>query len=226
MPDPVVKITRIIFKNFKALGDFSLSLRDMNLLVGPNNSGKSTIISALRVLDSGIRLARTRAPAQVFIGEEAELGYRIPEDSIPISLENIHTNYDSTESRVTFQLSNQNKVHLVFPADGGCVLLPEVPYHPVHNAASFKRHFPLLLTVVPILGPLEHRENRREKSTVVAALSSHRASRHFRSYWHYFGDGFEGFARLVEETWPGMQIHRPEIAGQSSKFRCSAWRDA
>jgi predicted ATP-dependent endonuclease of OLD family len=114
MPEAVVRMSRITFRNFKALADFSLSLRDMNLLVGPNNSGKSTIISALRVLDNGIKFARTRAPTQVFIGEEAEIGYRLPEDSIPISLENIHTNYDAVESRVTFYLSNQNKLHLVF----------------------------------------------------------------------------------------------------------------
>jgi hypothetical protein len=218
MPDATIRINRITFRNFKALADFSLSLRDVNLLVGPNNSGKSTIISALRVLDNGIRFARTRAPTQVFIGEESEIGYRLPEDSIPISLENIHTNYDATESRITFLLSNQNKLHLVFPADGGCILLPEVPYHPVLTAAAFKRYFPLTLTVIPVLGPLEHRETRREKSTVVAALSSHRASRHFRSYWQYFSEGFDEFARLVEQTWPGMQIHRPEITVQTSEL--------
>ncbi len=121
-------------------------------------------------------------------------------------------------SRVTFQLSNHNKLHLIFPADGGCILLPEVPYYRVLTAAAFKKHFPILLTVIPVLGPLEHRETRREKSTVVAALSSHRASRHFRSYWQHFGDGFDEFARLVEETWPGMQIHRPEITVQTSEL--------
>jgi energy-coupling factor transporter ATP-binding protein EcfA2 len=218
MADAIVRISRIIFRNFKALADFSLWLRDVNLLVGPNNSGKSTIISALRVLDNGIRFARTRAPTQVFIGEESEIGYRLPEDSIPISLENIHTNYNTTESRVTFYLSNHNKLHLIFPADGGCILLPEVPHYPVLTAALFKRHFPLALTVVPVLGPLEHRETRREKSTVVAALSSHRASRHFRSYWHYFADGFAQFAQLVEQTWPGMQIRRPELSIQTSEL--------
>lgn len=134
MPDTVIRISRILFKNFKALADFSLSLRDVNLLVGPNNSGKSTIISALRVLDNGIRFARTRAPTQVFIGEEMVIGYRLPEDSIPISLENIHTNYDATESRVTFQLNNQNKLHLVFPADGDvffCQRCRTVPFSPL-----------------------------------------------------------------------------------------------
>jgi hypothetical protein len=224
MPDAIIRINRIIFRNFKALADFSLSLRDVNLLVGPNNSGKSTIISALRVLDNGVRFARTRAPTQVFIGDEAKIGYRLPEDSIPISLENIHTNYDATESRVTFQLSNQNKLHLIFPADGGCILLPEVPYHPVLTAAAFKRHFPLVLTVVPVLGPLEHREARREKSTVAAALSSHRASG--------ISEAIGIISARVSMSLPGWSNRR----GRGCKFiarksplkpancRCSAWR--
>ncbi len=39
-----VRISSIRFFNFKALSDYSLSLQGMNILVGPNNSGKSTIM--------------------------------------------------------------------------------------------------------------------------------------------------------------------------------------
>jgi len=88
----------------------------------------------------------------------------------------------------------------------------------VQNAATFKRHFPISLTVVPVLGPLEHNEVRREKSTVVDGLSTHRASRHFRSYWHYFPDGFEEFARLIASTWPGMEVEPPEFNASSSEL--------
>lgn len=61
----------------------------------------------------------------------------------------------------------------------------------VTSAANFKREFPISLVVVPVLGPVEHNELRRERSTVVDGLSTHRASRHFRSYWHY--TCFSGF---------------------------------
>jgi hypothetical protein len=68
-PERPLELREWSFATLKALEDFSLALRDVNILVGPNNSGKSTIISALRVLDSGIRFARNRAPSRVFIGE-------------------------------------------------------------------------------------------------------------------------------------------------------------
>ena len=183
----------------------------MNVLVGPNNSGKSTVIGALRVLGSGLRIARSRSPERIALESRIGPGYRIPEDSLPISLENVHTDYADIESGVTFTLSNRNKLNLVFPREGGCVLLPDVQDVYITSAAAFKKHFPIELTVVPVLGPVEHREQRREKSTVVAGLATHRASRHFRSYWYYFDEGFKNFAELVNSTWPGMEIDPPEI---------------
>lgn len=55
-----ISITSIRFKNFKALSNFSIHLTDMNVMVGPNNSGKSTIISALRILDVALRKANNK----------------------------------------------------------------------------------------------------------------------------------------------------------------------
>jgi energy-coupling factor transporter ATP-binding protein EcfA2 len=204
------RIRRIEFSNFKALGDYSLTLGEVNILVGPNNSGKSTIIGALRTLDAAMRFARTRAPSRVHVEDTVVIGYRVPEESVPISLENVQTDYNGAESRVTFWLTNGSALDLVFPSDGGCILVPRLDSGVVTSAANFKREFPISLVIVPVLGPVEHKEHRRERSTVVAGLSTHRASRHFRSYWHYNPEGFEGFADLVARTWPGMRVSGPE----------------
>ena len=69
-----------------------------------------------------------------------------------------------------------------------------------------------------MLGPVEHNEQRRERSTVVAGLSTHRASRHFRSYWYYNPEGFEAFADLVARTWPNMSISAPEYDVSSGRL--------
>ena len=80
------------FRHYKALNDFSLSLRRINVLVGPNNSGKSTILGAFRILSEGIRRARARKP---------ELSI----ESLPVSLENVFTNYNEDEpARIVFRL--------------------------------------------------------------------------------------------------------------------------
>lgn len=219
--DPV-RIISIQFDQFKAFARYSLSLDRVNILVGPNNSGKSTIIGALRALASGLRIARSQSPQRIDLNDRHRPGYRIPEDSLPISLENVHTNYDSTDSKVTFSLSNRSKLHLIFPREGGCFLIPEAHSGAITSTASFKKNFPVVVTCVPVLGPVEHREQRREKSTVVAGLATHRASRHFRSFWYYFSEGFDDFANQIRETWPGMEIGRPEVVdaltGELSMF--------
>lgn len=221
MSQTYARIRRIEFTNFKALARYSLSLGEVNILVGPNNSGKSTIIGALRTLDAAVRFARTRPPIRVYVGENVVIGYRIPNESVPISLENVQTDYNGAESQVTFHLSNGNVLVLVFPSDGGCVLVPHSESRLVTTTALFRREFPVNLVIVPVLGPVEHNEQRRERSTVVAGLSTHRASRHFRSYWHYNPDDFTAFADLVAQTWPGMNISAPEYdyhSGELSMF--------
>ena len=185
-----VQINRVDFENFKALERYSLSLEQVNIVVGPNNAGKSTVLSAFRALDTTMRAIRSKAPTRIYFDDVSKIGYRVPENSFPIALENVHTNYRSTASKITFTLSNRNKLQLVFPAEGGCVLVPVVEGQTVTSAALFKRCFPISLTVVPVLGPVEHNEARRERATVVDGLSTHRASHHFRNYWHYFSDDF------------------------------------
>lgn len=218
----LVRITSIQFDKFKALSGHRLHLDHLNVLVGPNNSGKSTIIGSVRALAAAIRIARSRSPERIDLPEGTRIGYRINESILPISLENVHTDYSANDSRVTFTLSNGNRLHLAFPRTDGCFLLPEASGETINSVAKFKRQFPLTLTIVPVLGPVEHREARRERETVLAWLSTHRASRHFRSYWHYFQDEFDDFANLVKQTWPGMEIQRPEITdiatGELSMF--------
>lgn len=205
-----MRIRRIDFSNFKAFNNYSLNLGDVSILVGPNNCGKSTVIGALRALDAALRFARKRAPARIFRGEAVVIGYRVPEDSVPISLENVQTDYNGAESQIIFHISNGNSLALIFPQEGGCILVPKVDGGVVTSAATFKSQFPVSLVIIPVLGPVEHNELRRERSTVIEGLSTHRASRHFRSYWHYNPDNFEQFAQLVARTWPGMSIKAPE----------------
>ena len=206
-----VKISSIKFFNFKALSDFSINLQGMNILVGPNNSGKSTIISAFRILDVALRKARSKKAERVPIPSGSfGTGHRIPEEHISVSLENIATNYNKEDSRIEFRLTNKNKLILFFPNDGGCILTWETSNTNISMPSKFKQEFPINIQVIPVLGPLEHNEAIVTEETVKTSLNTHRASRHFRNYWRYFPDGWIEFSDLVAKTWIGMKIKPPE----------------
>lgn len=202
-------ITSIRFRNFKAFDTFSLSIHDVNVLVGPNNSGKSTILGACRLLAGALRHARAKSAEWVDLPSGDTFAYKLPEYTIPISLENVHTNYNDDPSTIDFRISNGNKLRLYFTGDRKCYLLP-ISENEVRRPSEFRREYPLTIEAVPVLGPLEHNEPIVEEETVRSSLQTHRASRHFRNYWRYYPDGFQEFAEMIRRTWPGMDIRKPE----------------
>ena len=210
---PEVGISRIRFRNFKTFRQFSLTLNRMNVLVGPNNAGKSTIVGALRVLAAGLQRANARSPVRVTGPEGVRQGYPIAREAIPISVENVHTNYADTDTTVTFELSNGAALILYFPPSGDCVMLMEHSGGPIRGPTTFRREFPLQVSTVPVLGPVEHEEQLVRPATVQRNLATHRASRNFRNYWRLNKEEFQRFRNLILETWPGMEVRAPEIVG-------------
>ena len=177
-----LRITSIKFTNFKALSNFSIALSEMNIMVGPNNSGKSTIISSIRILEVALRRANSRNPELVpFPGGATGYGHKVPEEQISVSLENVATDYNEEDSRIDFRLSNRSMLFLFFPAEGGCFLYWQTVGPSPNSAAKFRTAFPLNIQIVPVLGPLEHEENVVTQETVGVSRNTHRASRHFRN---------------------------------------------
>ena len=207
-----VRISSIKFTNFKALHDYSVSLQSTNILVGPNNCGKSTIISAFRILEVGLKKAKNRSAERVPLPDgNTGFGHRIPEQQISVSLENVATNYNEDDSKIEFRLTNKNKLYLFFPNDGGCILHWSTIGRDVTTPSKFRDAFPLNLQIITVLGPLEHEETYVNEDTVRNALNTHRASRHFRNYWNYFEEGWSNFSSMISSTWPGMVITKPEL---------------
>jgi predicted ATP-dependent endonuclease of OLD family len=89
--------TKVQFRNFKSLKDFTIYLRAVNVLVGPNNAGKSTVLDAFRAMTAALGFAVRRLPQGVHIHGETVVGYDIPSSLIPISLTNIHSDYQTDQ---------------------------------------------------------------------------------------------------------------------------------
>ena len=220
MIDHKTTITRVDFRDYKAFSQMTVRLQHMNILVGPNNCGKSTILDAFRTLDTAMRRARNRSPERIIGPEGRTLGYPLVNESLPMSIENVHTDYEEVPSLVNFRFSNSSLLTLYFPEDGGAYLIPSGNEGEIFSARDFKRAFPTRISVVPVLGPVEHEEKVRTSDTVRNGLATHRASRHFRNYWRYFDEGFDQFAALIKRTWPGMEILPPEETDISSIEVC------
>lgn len=203
---------KVDFQHFKALERFTLSLRHFNILVGPNNSGKSTILTAFRVLAASLRKARSRKPEFVPTPEGVGFGYAVDLSGVSVAEENIFFNYDdSTPASVRFKLTNKNELQLYFPELGSCYLIANSEGNSPRTPTAFRKEFNCSIGFVPILGPVDHHESLYKEEAARLALFNYTASRNFRNIWYHFPDRFDEFRSILTETWPGMDIERPTV---------------
>lgn len=211
------RFQEVRFERFKAFEDYTVAIREMNVLVGPNNAGKSTILTAFRILSEGMRRARSRKPERVPGPGGTVPGWPVSMASIPVAGENVFYNYDESDPAVvTFKLHGGRVLQLYFPKPNACYLHYKGAV--VTGPAQFKKEFPCTVAHVPVLGPVEHDEVLYDRESAREALLNHRASRNFRNIWWHYGDDFDRFRDLIVTTWPGMDIKRPEI-GDKHKLR-------
>ncbi len=108
------RFSSVHFQNYKALKRYSIKLSDFNVLVGPNNAGKSTIIGAFRILAEGIRRATARKPEYVDVRGIKGFAYAVNLEGIPVSTENVFSNYDDSEPAIVeFLISSQRKLRIL-----------------------------------------------------------------------------------------------------------------
>lgn len=83
-----VVIASVAFRNFKALRNASVRLEPFNLVLGPNGSGKTSLIESLLHLRSLARLSATDAPALVAANGHPDMTFRFhpPHDTIEVRL--------------------------------------------------------------------------------------------------------------------------------------------
>jgi AAA15 family ATPase/GTPase len=75
---------QIGFKNFRRFSDMhTLNLGDVNLLVGGNNSGKSTVVKALLLITENLRMLFRDSEFEMFLEDRDEDGNRIAKQYRP-----------------------------------------------------------------------------------------------------------------------------------------------
>lgn len=203
---------RVDFQRFKAFERFSLHLRHFNILVGPNNSGKSTVLAAFRVLAAALRKAYSRKAEFVPAPQGRAYGYAIDLTGVSVAEENLFYNYeDDSPASVRFKLSNKNELQLYFPERGACYLLADTEGALPRTPSAFRKQFNCPIGFVPILGPVDHNEILYQEEAARLALFNYTAARNFRNIWHHYPERFAEFRRVLSETWPGMDIEPPKV---------------
>lgn len=209
----MIHITSIRYSNYKSFKQFSVTLSDFNILVGPNNAGKSTVIGSLKILSEGIRKAKSRKPILIQDPKNNQIyGYEIDLSQVPVATENVFHNYDDSEPAIIrFSLSDGAYLQVFFTSKSTCYFNYESDKHIIRSPKEFLEFVNLEIGYVPILGPVDHSEKLYQKEAARLALLTHTASRNFRNIWYHYNEDFDKFRELIRTTWPGLDISKPEL---------------
>jgi len=204
-------ITSIYFENFKVLRKFSISLKDFNILVGINNSGKSTILDSLRILEGAYRYASRYKPQNISLPNgKFAFGWEIPNSSIPIILENVQTDLSDEPAIIRFRFDTNKNLFIHLFKEKQAILSFETDGIIPRTATAFRNEFKLNLAIIPTLAPFEIEENIVDNQYLNRWSGSRRASRLFRNIWFQYPEDFDEFKNKVESSWSGMSILKPE----------------
>lgn len=160
-------LRQIRVKNFKRFDEFTMTCSQANVLVGPNNSGKSTLLDALRVLYGALRYARRLKPKLINTDDGEVWGYSIPHTSIPIDLTNVTEDCNVSNAEIDFTHDNGTHLHiLLHPSHHTQLYIPSISYT-VNNGRKYFANFPIDIVIVPTLSPFETAEPYVLDETVV-----------------------------------------------------------
>ncbi|KQR30248.1 hypothetical protein ASF91_15680 [Rhizobium sp. Leaf155] len=214
-----MQIKSLEFFDFKTYAHFSISARQRNVLVGPNNIGKSTALDALRIAFDVLRFASRRKPFLKTQGSDDVCAtYLVPPSVIQSDLRYCVHYFDSGPARINIKIANGATLKLIIPPDGDVEAFLVADERAHRSAGYLKAAFPLDIVVVPTLSPLEQNEELVTEETVASNRFSRLASRSFRTYWYRQSDNdFEEFADLVELGWPGLRIRKPILERTEGK---------
>ncbi|MCF3595460.1 ATP-binding protein [Rhodobacteraceae bacterium LMO-12] len=207
------KVKSIEFHDYKTFSKFTLSARDKNVLVGPNNAGKSTALDAFRITFDALRYASRRNAKFKSQGQDGACPtWEIPISAFQTDLRYCIHNFGDGNAKIYIKLENGNTFSISIPNDGPLECYLKTELQPRLNTQFLRDQFPLNLIIVPTLSPLEQNEELVLQETVEKNRYGRLASRNFRNFWlHKNKAEFEVFADLVELGWPGIRVSRPEI---------------
>ena len=203
-------IEHLRLQNFRGFEDHRLPMGPMTVVVGQNNAGKTTIVEALRLLSMvtlryrNLTYGRTPRDTDLprrYIGVSPSL------KNMEISFKTIFNHYAdppgiitavfASGESITIYVLSKGRIHAVIRKSSGKILSSR------QQAAEVELPS---VRIMPQVAPLLREEAILSDDYVKATISSRLAPLHFRNQLRVRYDLFPDFKRVVEQTWPGVQI--------------------
>ncbi len=211
-------LSHLVIENFRKFDRYRLDFGRRNLLVGPNNAGKSTVIEALRLVSIVVNrlgnLNPERAPDWLRVhGVGTGVFPSLRGLDFTLGRETFYQ-YSEPPAKISAHLTSGARIHVYLGSDGEVFATAEASDG---FAITNKRDARLLglerIGIQPQVGPVSRSERELADRYVRGALDSSLAPTHFRNQLRLLETYFEDFKLAAEQSWPGLALDRIEGVG-------------
>lgn len=196
-------------QNFRGYIDHHVDFKEVSVIVGMNNAGKSTLVDALRLLS--ITTQRFRGlnyvePPNWSRLRPEQLGVIPSMQNININFHTIFNQYSPPPGVVSAEFTNGAKIKIFIGPNQIFALIFGTSGRPVQNRWLAQDIDIPGIAILPQIGPVQDGEVILTRQTVQRNILSNRFSAQFRNQVFYNPDNFNAFRELVESSWPRVQI--------------------
>ncbi len=204
-------IKELRLENYRGFVQHTIPFKKLNVIVGANNAGKSTIVESLRILSLVVNryqnLTYRKVPDWLSIGGK-NYGVSPSLKYAEINFDSICNQYNNEEpavisadfkdgSNVTVYLNREGEIHSVIKTTNGRTISS--------RSEAYKIDLPSV-NILPQVGPVQRDENILDPDYVKSAIGSSLSPSHFRNQLNVFYNLFPSYQDMVEQTWSGVMV--------------------
>lgn len=214
-------IRKLVFKNYRCFENSEIDFRNISVIVGNNNAGKSTLIEALRI----VSFASQKFKHTVYVPAPPELelpatvrGMNLNIDHLKIDLRTIVHKYKENVFAQVSAFFDNKAVIRVYLSNEVVFSYVEVDGKIITKKYEALKVDDLNLHIMPQIGLIREDEPKLATETIQRDMSTRLSSRHFRNeLLLYKSQHFETFRELAQSTWPGLRISNISYNANESK---------
>ncbi len=220
-------LKEFVLENYRGFKNHQLPLKDLTVIVGKNNAGKTTLVEALRLLSIIVsrykNLVYRQPPGWTDLPIK-ECGVSPSLWDIEISFDAIFHIYSQPPGNIKAIFNDGSSVSIYLNEDKEIfAVIKDCNNNVVTNRHDAQNANLPNVSIMPQVTPVQINERMLTPDYVRNAISSRLSSLHFRNQLHLLYDQFFlSFCRVVEETWPGVRVNelhgRDQLPGPEAKL--------
>jgi predicted ATP-dependent endonuclease of OLD family len=221
-------LTKLILENFRCYSHHTVEFKNLTIVVGKNNAGKSTLVEAMRLVAMACSRLKTsaykNAPNWLDLPKRSR-GISTKTTYFDFNKENVSYLYNEGTSTITAVFSDETKItvhvkhvdNLESEPEFFCTLQDSIGNYVQNKSDASLLSLPVI-NILPQISAIQKEEKRlASEEYIMQNLATNLSSLHFRNQLSILYDNLPVFKELIESSWPGLQIQQLEHGRLSNK---------